>query len=145
MYPAMINSKRLLEIVRKCQKKAMSQRRRISLKRNTSNRMDSVAVEGHFVIYTVDGSRFVIPIAFLNHPIFRELLLVAEEEFGFIGSHPLTVPCESFVMEYIVSLLKKNASKEVEKALISMACGRASHPSLLLHQAVSQPMILHGF
>ncbi|KAL4201043.1 hypothetical protein AMTRI_Chr02g256620 [Amborella trichopoda] len=145
MHPAMISSKRLLEMVCKWQKKAMSQRRRISLKRNTSNQMDSFSVEGHFVIYTVDASRFVIPIAFLNRPIFRELLLVAEEEFGFTGSHPLTVPCESFVMEYIVSLLNKNASKEVEKALISMACCRASHPFLVLHQAVSQPMILHGF
>ncbi|KAL4201041.1 hypothetical protein AMTRI_Chr02g256610 [Amborella trichopoda] len=141
----MINSKRFLEIARKWQKKAMSQRRRISLKRSTSNRMDSVAVEGHFVIYTVDGSRFVIPLAFLNRPIFQELLLVAEEEFGFTGCRPLIVPCESFVMEYIVSLLNKNASKEFDKALVSMACCRASHPSLVLHQAVSQPMIFHGF
>ncbi|KAL4186536.1 hypothetical protein AMTRI_Chr09g34430 [Amborella trichopoda] len=130
----MINSKRLLEIARKWQKKAMSQRRRISLIRNTSNRMDSVAVEGHFVIYTVDGSRFVIPLAFLNRPIFQELLLVAEEEFGFTGCRPLTVPYESFLMEHIVSLLNKNASKEVEKALVSMACCRASHKALVLHK-----------
>ncbi|KAL4186550.1 hypothetical protein AMTRI_Chr09g34490 [Amborella trichopoda] len=46
----MINSKRLLEIARKWQKKARSQRRGISLKRNPSDQMDSVAVEGHFVI-----------------------------------------------------------------------------------------------
>ncbi|XP_011629052.1 auxin-responsive protein SAUR36-like [Amborella trichopoda] len=107
--------------------------------------MDSIADEGPFVIYTVDGSRFVIPLAFLNRHIFQEILLVAEEEFGFIGCCPFTVPCESFVMEYMVSLLNKNASKEVEKALVSMACCRASHPSLVPHQVVSEPMILHGF
>ncbi|KAL4186546.1 hypothetical protein AMTRI_Chr09g34480 [Amborella trichopoda] len=141
----MINSKRLLEIACKWHIKAMSQRRRISLKINTSDRMDSVATEGHFVIYTIDGSRFVIPLTFLNRPIFQELLLMAEEEYGLTGCRPLTVPCESFVMDYIVSLLNKNASKEVEKALVSMACCRAAHPSLLLHQAVTEPIILHGF
>ncbi|KAL4186540.1 hypothetical protein AMTRI_Chr09g34450 [Amborella trichopoda] len=137
----MINSKRLLEIARKWQKKAMSQR---TLKRNTSDRRDSAIVEGHFVIYTVDGSRFMVPLAFLNRPIFRELLLMAEEEFGLTGRHPITVPCYSFVMEYIVFLLNKHASKEVEKALVSMACCRASHPSLAL-QAFSEPMILNSF
>ncbi|XP_011626701.1 auxin-responsive protein SAUR68-like [Amborella trichopoda] len=134
---------RLLEIARKWQKKAIGQRRRMSLKRNTSDRRDSAVVDGHFVIYTVDGSRYMIPLAFFNRPIFRELLLMAEEEFGFIGRHPLTVPCDSFV-EYIVYLLNKHASKEVEKALVSMACCRASHPSLAL-QAFSEPMILHSF
>ncbi|KAL4186542.1 hypothetical protein AMTRI_Chr09g34460 [Amborella trichopoda] len=140
----MINSKRLLEMARKWQKKAIGQRRRISLKRNISDRMDSVAAEGHFVIYTVDGSRFMIPLAFLNRPIFRELLLMAEEEFGLTGRHPLTLPCESFVMEYIVHLLNKNASMEVEKALVSMACCRGSHPSLVL-EPFSEPMILRSF
>ncbi|KAL4201052.1 hypothetical protein AMTRI_Chr02g256670 [Amborella trichopoda] len=139
----MINSKRLLEMARKWQKKAISQRRRISLKRNTSDQMDSVAAAGQFVIYTVAGSRFMIPLAFLNRHIFRELLLMAEEEFGLTGRHPLTLPCESFVMEYIVHQLNKNASMEVEKALVSMACCRASHPSLVL-QPFSAPMILHS-
>ncbi|KAL4186545.1 hypothetical protein AMTRI_Chr09g34470 [Amborella trichopoda] len=139
----MINSKRILEIARKWQKKAMSQRRRISLKSNTSNRIDSIAAEGHFVIYTVDGSRFMVPLAFLDHHIFRELLLMAEE-FGLTGCHPITLPCESFVMEYIVYLLNKNASLEVEKALVSMTCCRASHPALVV-EPFSEPMILHSF
>lgn len=37
---------------------------------------------------------FVIPISFLNEPLFQELLYKAEEEFGF--NHPmggLTIPC----------------------------------------------------
>lgn len=38
--------------------------------------------------------RFVVPVTYLNHPSFQELLVRAEEEFGFV--HPmggLTIPC----------------------------------------------------
>lgn len=38
--------------------------------------------------------RFVVPISYLNHPSFQDLLRRAEEEFGF--DHPmggLTIPC----------------------------------------------------
>jgi SAUR family protein len=38
--------------------------------------------------------RFVIPISYLNQPLFQELLHQAEEEFGY--DHPmggLTIPC----------------------------------------------------
>ncbi|KAL4201031.1 hypothetical protein AMTRI_Chr02g256540 [Amborella trichopoda] len=73
----------------------------------------------------------MIPLAFLNHRIFRELLLMAGEEFGLTGCHPLTLPCESFVMEYI-------------KALVSMTCCIASHPSLVV-EPLSEPMILRSF
>ncbi|KAL4186544.1 hypothetical protein AMTRI_Chr09g14610 [Amborella trichopoda] len=140
----MINSKRILEIARKWQKQAMRQRKRTSLK-TTSEEVGPVADEGHFVIYTTDGSRFVIPLAFLNRPIFRELLLMAKEEFGFVGSNPLRVPCEALVMEYIVCLLRKNASKELDKALAYMASCRTSLASLSLHQTTPANMIQHGF
>ncbi|PON55120.1 Small auxin-up RNA [Parasponia andersonii] len=54
--------------------------------------------KGHIAICIVgevqEKKRFVVPIAYLNHPSFRELLKRAEEEFGF--DHPmgvLTIPC----------------------------------------------------
>ncbi|KAL0334646.1 UNVERIFIED_CONTAM: Auxin-responsive protein SAUR24 [Sesamum radiatum] len=52
--------------------------------------------KGHFAVYVGDSEkkRFVIPISYLNHPSFQDLLCQAEEEFGF--SHPtggLTIPC----------------------------------------------------
>ncbi|KAL4195173.1 hypothetical protein AMTRI_Chr05g63230 [Amborella trichopoda] len=92
-----------------------------------------VADEGHFIIYTVDGSRFMIPLTYLNCPIFRELLSMAEEEFGFMRCGPLQVPCEASIMEYIVSLLSKNACVEVEKALVTITSCREPLPSLGLH------------
>ncbi|OMO92865.1 Auxin responsive SAUR protein [Corchorus olitorius] len=60
--------------------------------------------KGHIAVYVGDGNkkRFVIPISFLNHPLFRDLLNRAEEEFGF--NHPmggLTIPCSE---EYFISI-----------------------------------------
>ncbi|MBA0739135.1 hypothetical protein Gogos_012431 [Gossypium gossypioides] len=58
--------------------------------------------KGHVAVYVGEDNkkRFVIPISFLNHPLFQDLLDRAEEEFGF--NHPmggLTIPCseEQFV------------------------------------------------
>ena len=60
--------------------------------------------KGHIAVYVGEGSkrRLVIPISFLNHPLFADLLNRAEEEFGF--NHPmggLTFPCSD---EYFISL-----------------------------------------
>ncbi|KAL4195191.1 hypothetical protein AMTRI_Chr05g72170 [Amborella trichopoda] len=83
----------------------------------------------------MDGSWFMIPLAYLNRPIFQELLTMVEEEFGFMRCGPLQVPCEASVMEYIVSLLSKNACVEVEKALVSITSCREPLPSLGLHES----------
>ncbi|KAI3409103.1 uncharacterized protein J3R85_019732 [Psidium guajava] len=37
--------------------------------------------------------RFVIPVMYVNHPRFVELLKEAEEEFGFEQKGPITIPC----------------------------------------------------
>ncbi|XP_009358224.2 auxin-induced protein 15A-like [Pyrus x bretschneideri] len=68
---------------------------------------DSTSTEvpkGHFAVYVGEDEkkRFVIPISYLNHPLFQELLNKAEEEFGY--DHPtggLTIPCSE---DYFISL-----------------------------------------
>ncbi|KAL8543134.1 hypothetical protein ACS0TY_003866 [Phlomoides rotata] len=51
--------------------------------------------KGHFAVYVGESRRrFIVPISFLDHPLFQELLHWAEEEFGY--DHPtgsLTIPC----------------------------------------------------
>ncbi|EYU23194.1 hypothetical protein MIMGU_mgv1a024886mg [Erythranthe guttata] len=52
--------------------------------------------KGHLAVHIVESEkkRFVIPLSYLNHPSFQELLCQTEEEFGF--HHPmggLTIPC----------------------------------------------------
>ncbi|RVW36557.1 hypothetical protein VitviT2T_003027 [Vitis vinifera] len=58
--------------------------------------------KGHVPVYVgeTEKKRFVIPISYLKHPSFQNLLSQAEEEFGF--DHPLgalTIPCreEAFI------------------------------------------------
>ncbi|KAG8378047.1 hypothetical protein BUALT_Bualt08G0097500 [Buddleja alternifolia] len=80
--------------------------------------------KGHFVVYSKDNKRFLVPICFLNHPIFRVLLEMAEEEYGSTVDGPLQVPFEKEIVEYILSLLRKNSAEEVEKAVLSIAMCR---------------------
>ncbi|KAH7679473.1 Small auxin-up RNA protein [Dioscorea alata] len=37
--------------------------------------------------------RFLIPISYLNHPLFKDLLDKSQEVYGFDSSGPLTLPC----------------------------------------------------
>ncbi|KAK4786195.1 hypothetical protein SAY86_002884 [Trapa natans] len=38
--------------------------------------------------------RYVVKVAYLNHPIFAGLLVQAEEEYGFARPGPLAIPCD---------------------------------------------------
>ncbi|GMH08837.1 hypothetical protein Nepgr_010677 [Nepenthes gracilis] len=37
--------------------------------------------------------RFIIPVIYINHPLFLQLLKEAEEEYGFDQKGPITIPC----------------------------------------------------
>ena len=63
--------------------------------------------KGHLAVYVGERfKRFVIPISYLNQPLFQELLSQAEEEFGY--DHPmggLTIPCTEEAFENVTSSL----------------------------------------
>ncbi|KAG6605028.1 Auxin-responsive protein SAUR23, partial [Cucurbita argyrosperma subsp. sororia] len=66
------------------------------------DRCRSNVSKGHIAVYVgeIQRKRFLVPISYLNHPSFVDLLDRAEEEFGF--NHPtggLTIPCkeEAFI------------------------------------------------
>ncbi|KAI3861484.1 hypothetical protein MKW98_000436 [Papaver atlanticum] len=53
--------------------------------------------KGYCAVYVgdIEKKRFVVPVCYLNHRTFQDLLSRAEEEFGF--DHPmggLTIPCK---------------------------------------------------
>ena len=85
-----------------------------------------VADKGHFVVYTADQRRFMIPLSCLNSEIFRELLKLSEEEFGLPVDRPLTLSCDAVILEYVVRLIQRGASKDVEKASL-MSVPNYSH------------------
>ncbi|CAA2940342.1 auxin-responsive protein SAUR32-like [Olea europaea var. sylvestris] len=37
--------------------------------------------------------RFIVPVIYINHPLFTELLKVAENEYGFDQKGPINIPC----------------------------------------------------
>ncbi|GMI87613.1 SMALL AUXIN UPREGULATED RNA 65 [Hibiscus trionum] len=126
MEASTITSKKLTRMTRKWQKIAAIVRKRIASAR--TNRNIAVAYhynklpvvdKGCFVIYTMDKIRFVIPLAFLGNCIFRELFKMSEEEFGLPSDGPITLPCDSVVMNYIVSLVKRGLAKDMERAVLN--------------------------
>ncbi|KAJ0960625.1 hypothetical protein J5N97_001501 [Dioscorea zingiberensis] len=79
----------------------------------------SVAEKGHFNVYTLEGKRFMVPLAYLDNKIFMELLKISEEEFGLPGDGPISLPCDAASMEYVLSMLRRGISQEMERALLS--------------------------
>uniref|UniRef100_A0A803LPJ7 Uncharacterized protein n=1 Tax=Chenopodium quinoa TaxID=63459 RepID=A0A803LPJ7_CHEQI len=74
------------------------------------NKSQQVVPKGHIPVYVgkqADKKRYVVPVCYLNHPAFQDLLRSAEEEFGF--HHPmggLTIPCTPETFFKLTSELK---------------------------------------
>ena len=136
----MINPKKLIKMAREWQKVAAIRRKRISLPRTRQYlgaghcSTSSVADKGHFVVYTADQRRFMIPLVYLNSEIFRELFEMSEEEFGLPSDGPITLPCDSFFMEYILFLVQRGVAKNLEKALLTSVAYTQSSSSIFSQQ-----------
>ena len=144
----MISPKKLIKMARKWQKVAASWGKRISVPRIHQGlnadccSTSSVADKGHFVVYTADRKRFMIPLAYLNTQIFRDLFKMSEEEFGLPSDGPITLLCDSFFMEYIVFLMQRSVAKDLEKALLMSFANTRSSPSFFSHQEQMKPRFL---
>lgn len=136
----MIGLKRLIAIARKWQKMAgiATSSRTISLPRILSHR--GLPHKGHFVVYSADNKRFVVPLTYLKRTVFRELLRMSEEEFGPPREGPIMLPCDAVSMEYIVSVVKKEVSIELERALLLSLTSRECSPTC----AIPERLIMIG-
>ncbi len=116
----MISAKRLVQLAKKWQRMAALGRKRLTVRAKQDQECcSSMAGKGHCAMYTADGSRFEVPLAYLGTAVFSELLRMSQEEFGFTSDGRIMLPCDAAVMEYAMCLLKRNASAEVEKALLN--------------------------
>lgn len=85
-------------------------RRWVILSRNQfAPATDSDVRKGFFAVYVGEREkkRFIIPISYLKHPSFQDLLDQAEEEYGFnhqMGG--LTIPCKEDEFVELTSHLK---------------------------------------
>ena len=131
----MISPKNLLKMARKWQNLANIKRKRITFPRasrdanvDSCNTSSVVADKGHFVLYTADQKRFVLPLEYLNNEIFKELFRLAEEEFGLPRNGPITLLCDAVSLEYVVAMIQQNIAKDLEKALV-MSITTGFYPS----------------
>ncbi|KAJ9129115.1 hypothetical protein P3X46_034106 [Hevea brasiliensis] len=121
----MISNKKLLKLSRKWQKLAAIKRKRITLPQtigitNTSNCSTSpMSEKGHFAVYSADKKCFLLPLEYLKNEIIKQLLNMAEEEFGLQNKGPLTLPCDTELMGYAFGLIKQQATRDVENAFLT--------------------------
>lgn len=117
----LLSPKKLIKMTRNLQKVPVIGRRKASSQRaaDGNRRNTSAANKGTFVIYTLDERRFVLPLSYLSNYIFQELFKMSEEEFGISSRDPIVFPCDSRLMNYIVSLVKLGMSADLENALLN--------------------------
>uniref|UniRef100_J3MZS2 Auxin-responsive protein n=1 Tax=Oryza brachyantha TaxID=4533 RepID=J3MZS2_ORYBR len=95
----------------------------------------SLAGKGRCAVYTADGARFEVPLPYLGTAVFGELLTMSREEFGFAGGDDGRItPCDASVMEYILCLLRRDASEEVERAFLSSMARPSCHNVSVNHR-----------
>ncbi|KAL5562429.1 hypothetical protein UlMin_032176 [Ulmus minor] len=134
---------KIIKLANKWERFVVIKRKRITLPRLDES--SSTTEKGHFVVYTTDSRRFVLPLGYLNSGIIKEMLELAEEEFGLPANGPLTVPLDSSFLEYIISLIRRNVADDLQKVLItSFASGRCLSSSCL-HQEQANQQIIRGF
>ncbi|XP_015581363.1 auxin-induced protein 15A-like [Ricinus communis] len=76
-----------------------------AIKRVLSPQLTADVPKGHVAVYVgeTQKKRFTVPIFYLKHPSFQNLLSQAEEEYGF--NHPmggLTIPCSEQVFTDLI-------------------------------------------
>ncbi|XP_058733623.1 auxin-responsive protein SAUR68-like [Vicia villosa] len=106
-------------MAKKWQKMAVRRRKRISYLRNEVVLKSPAVNKGHFVVYSIDRKRFVVPLEYLSTNVFRELFKWSEEVFGLPGNRPIMLPCDSVFLNYAISLVQERIPEDVEKALIT--------------------------
>ncbi|XP_057454158.1 auxin-responsive protein SAUR32 [Lotus japonicus] len=58
-----------------------------------------------------EQERFVIPVIYINHPLFMQLLKEAEEEFGFDQKGPITIPCHVEEFRTVQGMIDRDKSQ----------------------------------
>ncbi|MFQ6660212.1 hypothetical protein Gotur_028814 [Gossypium turneri] len=81
-----------------------------------------------------------------TNSIFLELFKMSGEEFGLPGDGPIKLPCDSVVMNYIVSIVKRGLAKDMEKAVLnSIPTYRCSSDVYFNQVDADQQSLCYGF
>ncbi|KAL4569716.1 hypothetical protein LXL04_025358 [Taraxacum kok-saghyz] len=80
------------------------------IKLNTTHQRENVP-KGYLAVYVgeIQRKRFLVPLSFLDQPLFQDLLRRSEEEYGF--NHPmggLTIPCREEAFVHLTTQLRSS-------------------------------------
>ncbi|GFQ01671.1 indole-3-acetic acid-induced protein arg7 [Phtheirospermum japonicum] len=116
--------------------------RRWRRKASSAARLTLSDVPAGYVALTVGSNckRFVVRASYLNHPIFQQLLVQAEEEYGFANTGPLAIPCDESLFEEILRYLSRNQSNFMSFEDFQRYC-HAGFQSNLKFWAESRPLL----
>ncbi|XP_020254780.1 auxin-responsive protein SAUR68-like [Asparagus officinalis] len=114
----MVNGKKLTEKLSALAKRVSSALNDTQLESN----------KGHFIVYTSDAKRFMIPLSYLESSIFVELFKMSEDEFGLPSDGPITLPCDAVFMEFALSLLRRRGSKAMDRVLLDSVFKHCQSP-----------------
>lgn len=97
--------------------------------------------EGHFAVRVGSQSRrFVVRTSYLNHPIFKKLLVESEEMYGYDHSGPIAIPCDENVFKEILRFLARESCVGA-----GGGCGKAGGVHEGWWYESSSVPLLHGF
>ncbi|KAL1822319.1 hypothetical protein DCAR_0310147 [Daucus carota subsp. sativus] len=57
-----------------------------------------------------EQQKVIIPVIYINHPLFMQLLKEAEEEYGFDHQGPINIPCHVEEFKNVQGLIDKDSS-----------------------------------
>ncbi|XWS67802.1 hypothetical protein CRYUN_Cryun04dG0036800 [Craigia yunnanensis] len=78
---------------------------------NNNGHAPSDVPTGHVAICVGTSlRRYIVRATYLNHPIFKKLLVQTEEEYGFNNVGPLTIPCDELFFEKILQVVSRSDS-----------------------------------
>ncbi|KAJ8647936.1 hypothetical protein MRB53_000959 [Persea americana] len=102
---------RLRQMLRRWRAKAARAAAAAAASGNLSGKIPADVPAGHVAVCVGTNSRrFVVRATQLNHPVFKKLLLEAEEEYGFANSGPLAIPCDESIFEEILRFMARSES-----------------------------------
>lgn len=144
MAPAIGRCNKIRHIVRIRQ---MLQRWRRKARIAAAKSAPSDVPAGHVAICVGSSCRrFIVRATYLNHPIFKKLLVQAEEEYGFSNQGPLAIPCDESFFEEVLRVVSRSESGSSGRFLSLEDFQRRCHVDIrkkLERLGESRPL-LHG-
>lgn len=77
--------------------------------------------------------RFIVRATHLNHPIFKRLLVQAEEEYGFSNQGPLAIPCDESLFEEVIRVVSRSESRYSSRSSSLKDLQRRCHVDIWSH------------